>query len=460
MKHPRIALMTLRYPYGKDRIYLNGSVCSVGARLLAMGHEVQWIDLNIDRLGDQRCRDILEHAEIIGISLVGAPDIPGTLALLSELCERAPGALILLGGQVIERLTREQFQRVFGKYGRRLIQVSDDRSLAQALNCAATDIPDPASVSFTPLWQNMGEARLLTYMRREMTLVVSQGCHFRCKFCAASKAKAETFRNLEKFEVDLRYMATLARQHQIQSLEFYASSLDFFQNPERVRDYLEAIARVRAETRVDIRVRCLSCITSFLKAADRLPDFGGLLQRAGLWCVGFGSDGVDEEVWAAQQKQHNSLLDLLQCFELCKQLGLRAEMLMVFGFPEDMPATLTKAVLTSLFAVANWPNLFIHPYLAKQAVPGNEGWNTERKMVDVIVGDPEKFFDLDFSALGSRLTHPRIQHRLACNAAYLFLTLALAPFGKCASTPLLPQSGGGFLSWIARTINQQLPCDR
>ncbi|MAF24982.1 hypothetical protein CL634_05340 [bacterium] len=101
------------------------------------------------------------------------------------------------------------------------------------------------------------------------------------------------------------------------------------------------------------------------------------------------------------------------------------------------------------------------PYLAKPFVPGNKGWSilyVDR--AEAVVDEPNKFYDLDFCAVASTTSHPRLWHRWASNIAYLTIVGLLTPFGRQMTSPLLPQSSKGWYGRIARRVNQWMPFDR
>lgn len=452
-----IIIIVPQYPFGKDQIYFPGSAIAIAARLMAMGYTVTIVDLNIDRLESASVQELLRMADLVGISLTGSPNIPGMFTLIPKLQKLAPNTTILLGGQVIQRLTTDQFAQLFGGF-EKVVQIKEDKDLAIVLG---RPIPPLAIVSFVPVLQRMGEKRVVGYLKREGTLIISQKCKYNCAFCGAEKGGPELFlRSLENFRLDLEYLVALARRHGLKRLEFYASSLDFFQNPQPIQKYLEILAKVREETGMDVRVRCLSCLKSFVGAKRKIPNLKNLLHRAGLWCIGFGSDGTDEEVWKTEKKQQNTVYQLLRCIVLCRKMEVRAEILMVFGFPEETFRTLMKTVWISLWAVKKSNDLIIRPYLAKPFIPGNEGWMTDQAAVERVLKNPRLFYNLDFCAIGSRLTHPRIVHRLLCNAAYLFICAVLTPIGKCTTSPLLPQGRQGLRGWLASIVNRWIPFDR
>lgn len=453
----QIAIINPRYPFGKNHVFMYGSAFSITARLLAMGHLVRIIDLNLDQLEDFVVTEWLRSCDIIGISLTGASYIPGTITLISDLHRVAPKSKIILGGQVVEHLTSEQFQRVFSG---NVVQIKDDTDLAQVLGCDLCTIPSPEYVSYIPAWESIRTDQLAMYLRHEGTLVVSQGCKYSCKFCAAShKCQKEQFRGLKEFEHDLQYLCQVAKMAGIEQLDFYASSLDFFQNPQQVVKYLEALTKIQEEYRIRIQVRCLCGMASFLEASKTIPDFGSLLERAGLWCIGFGVDGTDESVWRAQRKR-NTMSDVGRCLKLCDKLDIHTEILMVFGFTEDTGRTLLRTARTSIALATKWPRVVLRPYLAKEVVPGNDGWLTRIATVNQIVDNPHQFYNLDYCTIASSTTHPRFWHRFMCNTAFLTICAVLAPFGKCVTSPLLPQGENGIYGLLAKLTNRLMPFDR
>ena len=135
-------------------------------------------------------------------------------------------------------------------------------------------------------------------------------------------------------------------------------------------------------------------------------------------------------------------------------------MLMVFGFPEDTSRTIWKTVWLSLTAILKYNNVIVRPYLAKSAVPGNEGWKTKNETVEAILTNYHRFYNLDFCVIGSSLTDPNRRHRWESNAAYLLICGLLTPLGKSTTYPLLPQGESGLYGKIATVVNRLMPFDR
>ncbi len=452
----RVVLVDLRYPYGKSKIYMSGSLYATAARLMAIGHTVEIVDLNIDSLQDNRVKRLFRSAHVIGVSVIGSPYIPSAIKFAKMISSDYPLVRLIFGGQVIESLYREEFATLFA--GTNAIQIIHDSDLVGVLLDRVSDnLPSAFTVPFCHVWQQMGDKRLRLYLENEFTLVVAQGCIYKCAFCAAKKGQREILVESANFREDLLFLCAAAKRFGLTKLECYATSLDLFQNPLEIQERLWVLAEVQKETGVQIKVRCLSCMGSFLKAHVKIPDLESLLRCAGLWCIGFGVDGTDEAVWRAEHKTQNHLNDVKLCLDLCQKMSVRAEILMVLGFQEDTRQTLWKNVKNSFRYCTTWRNTVIRPYLAKRFVPGNEGWKTEQAEVEATIVKPNRFYDLDFCAFGSPLTHPRRLHRWMCNLAYFTIVTSLSPFGKCPTSPLLPQGNNSFL---ARFANRHMPFDR
>jgi len=139
---------------------------------------------------------------------------------------------------------------------------------------------------------------------------------------------------------------------------------------------------------------------------------------------------------------------------------------MVMGFPEDTIGSMAKNYFYTV-AKAFTHGAVSRPYLAKQFVPGNEGWNSleYKDSVEAAVENPDMFVNLDFAAFGSSFTHPRRFHRYVSNLAYLGIVATLEPFGRNATYPLIPRTKeNGFLSRaynrIVDVVNKKIPFDK
>lgn len=450
----KVVLVDLRYPYGKSKVYMSGSLVAVAAQLTAAGKEVDIIDFNIDNLEDGRVKSLFSKAQVVGLSVIGSPNFPEAITMCQYLAEHYHHTKVVVGGQTVRHLDNSEFRRIFGK---RAVQISDPEDcvvIFGSLLNSAFEVP------LQPVWERMGDERLEQYLREEFTLVLSQGCIYNCDFCGADKNTPEKHRTLVCFEQDLQFLLGKAKEFGIVELQCYATPLDFFQNPETVSEHMKVIDKVFGESKVSFKMRTLCCMNTFLKAAATLPDFASLVHASGLWCIGFGVDGADEEMWKVHNKLQNHSRDISTCLNLCQRLGIRAEILMVMGYPTDTIRMLWKTVRNSILYARKWRNVVLRPYLAKTLIPGNLGWEIHPAVIEKLMYKPQRFYNLDFCSLASSLTHPRRMQRWLANLAYLAVIATLTPFGRCCTSPLLPQGQGGLYGWLARKINRYMPFDR
>lgn len=451
-----IVLIDLKYPYGKTKVYMNGSLVAIAAVLMAMGHRVNIIDFNIDQWGDERVQALLENADLIGISLIGSPYFESAHQFVKLLNASFPNKPVMIGGQVVEKLEPYQFKLVFA--GTNAVQYRDKIDLASQLDVSPADIPSPFAVSFVPVWEAMGGSRLELYLSTETTLVNAQGCIFPCHDCAAAKLQKQQWMPEDLFYQNLTYLARKAKSFGLRQLRFYMSDLDAFQNQDKIVMQLNVLARVQKETGMDIQVRCLSSVKTFVHAARDIPNLAELCRRAGLYCIGFGIDGT-KLIWGLTGKRHNNDSEILEAFKSCREFGIETQALIVLGYPADTFRSLMKLLFNACVYAFKF-RADIRPYVNKHWVPGNDGWRDDEAKAHVILADIGLFYNLDFAACASKLTHPRMFHRWMTNFTYLSLIAMFKTLGRCQNNPLFPQGSKGFGGQIARSLNRHMPFDR
>lgn len=454
-KTKRITCVEMRYPYGKPRIFQSGSLIAIAARLGVMGYEVSIVDFNIHDESSAFAQRCITKADYICISLTGTPYVPDAIHFAKKLFSL--DVPILFGGQGAESLSQRQFDSLFA--GTNAIRVATECDLLNALGITGK-YPTVFEIGYAAAWKLLDAESVTRYLQNEITLVISQGCLYQCTFCAAKKKRPEMFRDLMHFENDLRYIAEEAKNHEIGVIKFYASSLDFFQsalvdrNEIQIQKVLEIMARVRKETGVDIKTRCLSTLASFLRASERIPDLGNLLQEAGLYRIGFGVDGSDPAIWKSQGKNQNKPHQAIECIEKTLKYGVLSEILMVVGFPEDTFKTLALNI-GSAFHYSKYKNVILRTYMAKVIAPGNDGWDEEGAMP--FIADPSRFQQIDYCAFASRTTHPRLWHRIISNVCYGVLMLLFVFSGRSVTYPVFPIRGNIAKRKLARFLNNRMP---
>lgn len=451
----RITCIELKYPYAKPRVFQSGSLIAIAARLHIMGFEVSIVDFNIhDELSGIAQKSIL-NTDCICISMTGTPYVVDAISFAKRMT--VLGIPVLFGGQGAESLSEKQFSKLFA--GTSAVRIATESDLLVALEIHES-FPTVFQIGYRTAWRLLDTKSIQEYLTHEITLVISQGCLFRCTFCAAKKERPEVFRGVLQFEADLRHIAQEAKKRGIGRLMFYASSLDFFQSALvdkgeiRIEIFLKAMARVRKDTGVDIQTRCLSTLTSFLKASERIPHLGELLKEAGLCRIGFGVDGSDPSIWKSQNKTQNKPHQVIDCIETTSRFGVCAEILMVVGFPQDTLRTLAMNV-QSAFRYAKYPNVILRAYMAKVVAPGNDGWNEDS--AQPFVADPSRFQQIDYCAFASKITHPRLWHRILSNICYAMLMLIFVSSKRSVTYPVFPIRGNWVQKKFARFLNNRMP---
>jgi hypothetical protein len=369
-----------------------------------------------------------------------------------------PALPLVFGGQVIEELTSWDFAQLFKETN--ALQYKDEGSLVEWLGLDTELMPQAFESSVVSVYEAIGQERMLQYLSSELTLVLSQGCIYRCTWCGGKKGRKEEHVEMAVYEENLRCLVSLARKFGLASLECYASPLDTFQNPKTIKEYLEVLAEVREETGFDIKVRCLSCVKSFMRASREIENFAELLHRAGVWCVGFGIDGaIDPRSWARQRKNHNDPEEIQETLDLCEQIGIRAEVLLVMGEKNDSLFNLVRLIANCFMYVWHWQCTVLRPYVNKSPIPGDDYWIIDEK-ARTIIKQPSLFYNLDFAAFASRLTHPSLIYRWLVNLTYLCIFVLFIPMGRCPNSPLFIQGGKGLGAKIATLLNRFMPLDR
>lgn len=450
-----IVCIELQYPYGKKRTFLSGSLTAAGARFHYMGYEVVLIDFNVHDETSQYVLESISRASYIALSVTGGPNIPSVKTFAEKMATL--GTPILCGGQGIETISQELFDRTF--CGTNAVRIENDMDLFSVLGIKGP-FPSVFEIEYAPVLKSLDARSMKTFLENEMTLVISQGCLYRCAFCAAKKNRKEIFRTLKPFESDLRYIAEQAKQHNVPRIKFYASSLDFFQSARAgiteimIEEILKIMARIRKETGIDIQTRCLCTMEFLLKASQCIPNLKELLHEAGLYRVGVGLDGTAPTVWKAQKKNHNKQHQIIDCMRITSEYGIGCEILMVVGFAEDNVKSLASNILRA-FSYSRHKNVILRAYMAKEVAPGTDKWNkvTEQPFIE----DPSRFHQIDYCAFASKITHPRFWHRLISNICYATLMLLFLPSGRSVTYPVFPIRGNAFKRRTARFLNDLMP---
>ncbi len=163
----RVVLVEQQYPYGKSSVYMPTALVVVAAQLMAAGHKVvDILDFNVDAPESQRAQELFGKADVIGVAVIGAPYIPQTIEFCKRMAIQYPHKQLIVGGQIISRLSPLQFSRLFAWTG--AIQIASAKSLEPLFG----PVLSPYQVSLVPVYERMG-GRLNHYHRAVHLIVKS-----------------------------------------------------------------------------------------------------------------------------------------------------------------------------------------------------------------------------------------------------------------------------------------------
>jgi len=441
-----VLLIQPAHPHRGDQVYLPGGLMNLAGRLIESGLQVRVLDLNFDDLRSHRA--LVRASDRVGITAVGKPYIPGIISLTRSLRAMGYERPIMVGGPAVERMEPLVFRRLFAD--ERVWQSINDNDLMSVLN---QTIATRYVCGMEQALAQLPERRRKAYLTREFGLWLSDGCTQSCNFCDANKGVPEHYRDFDAFLTEVTYICDELQRWGHDTLEVYLSNLDAFQSAEKLERYLKALYGVASDRGITVKARCLATTAYFNKMYRRDSARLARLQACGLRIIGFGVDGADPDVWARENKRHNTVAGVKKALQTCLDEGITVEMLMVIGFNQDGPRALASSILSSL----RWTHrgVILRPYLAKPIVQ-------EMSQGEVVpfLRDPRKLRSLDYAALASRVTHPRRAQRWMVNATYLSLIALLTPVGRNTTFPILPEEGNRLRRRLTRLVNRYMPFDR
>ncbi|MFB7273469.1 hypothetical protein [Streptomyces sp. NPDC056244] len=403
------------------------------------------------QLHDLREAPDLDGYDSYGIAVMGAQNIAPAADVHRYLTvDRAvPAERLHIGGQGIEKLSREEFGRIFP---------GSQKTDRQALS----GLPGAMDIDLRRQLDRIPEADLRVYLTHEMTLPFSQGCMFGCSFCGAQTRKRETFFNVR---AHLDTACQLAERFGLSSLNLYCSSLDFFQQAlpggdlELLTGQLESIIELKERhPGLHIDLHALTRADSYNAAmnSDHVRD---LVLNAGFNRFGFGADGAASvEVLRAMRKHADTLRsDLVTAFQHMEENGLTPEILYVFGIPEETPETLAETRALCGLLLETFPSSEYRGFPAKNEIPGNANWNrtgwkgsaAHQRLLD----EPDQFLNLGFETLANEISHEDPEMRLLVNHYAVDMSRHAHDLGRVRSYLTVPVSSPGAPVMDERTLD-------
>lgn len=430
----KILLLEAAHPHRQGQVFLPGGSLNFAARLLANEAKVTFVDLTLDELPAQ-----FEQFDCMMISCFAKPYLKNAAQVACQIRLTGYSKPIIVGGQGVEKLPKGLFERLMPEG----VQMWQARGLQ----------PLRESVGLGPALKLLSRKRVFDYIDREFGFYISDGCAYNCSFCDAHCAQAERYRSGMHLKREFEDICDRLSAWGRTEVSVYLSNLDAFQNEEFLRARMRQMYGIASRRGITIHARCLSTASSFVRGCERDPELLPKLKKYGMEIIAFGADGADPRVWQRENKAHNSIEKLEKAYELCREVGITAEALMVIGFHEDDITALGYALGYSLKWAAQ--GVVIRPYLGKPTAS-----SLTQEQVDAIVRIPQLMLNLDYAMCGSKFTHPRAWQRCAANSVYLGLIAVLTPVKRNTTFPLMPRSKNRLVDWIAKHINRLMPADR
>lgn len=454
MKTTNVTLLQPRSAWGKH-IYLINGLLATATRLSSAGIECALADMNVYE--DLPAAAKLNKSDWVGIGILGAPYIPQAFALAKDIRALGYTKPILFGGPVLKNISNPDWTRLFEANNlKNAIAIRDEVDLKIFLG--QPNLPSIYQCSMADTIANLPEAMKQAYFGKEFCIFTSDGCIYNCSFCAALNGQEEGFRDSVAFRNEMSTIAEMVRQYAgtKPDYEIYLSTLDGLQNPEQMEPMLRIISEEFRTAGTFVPIRFLATSGFTYKALMSDPDILKRWAGYGVQCIGLGVDGADEESWQKLRKGHNKPDEIQAALLGIQEAGMVAEALMVIGFPGESAEASIKAMKSC--RVLAEQGIKVRPYLGKQGAPGTVGFS-----VEPYLRNTNLFLQLDYSMVGSQLTHPDEEQRRLVNQIYIDTIdwLNINSPHKCPTNPLFPTEEEDLATRQRhRHYNEQIPIDR
>jgi len=427
----KLTLIQPRHIYAPDfkekqlgHIYMPTSLIAIASVLKKTGIQVSLYDENIDMFD--------WHSNIIGINLLGAPYIPCAIDYLKKLNDKfgENNYRLVIGGQVVNGLTKEQFFSLFGKNA---INGNNIHELASLFGLRAEQFSPVEKISFIDGYNLLDDNNFRLYLQTEAGFYLSQGCKYSCTFCGASRSRinpitnqkercVEQYRDIDMAVKDIEFLIQKSLQFDIHELNFYLSNLDLFQTPDCLSKFADKLLLLKEKyLNFDIHFRALATVKSFLDVHKNCPELLFKLVKVGLNKIGFGVDGASPIVWKKTKKPHTKSACINAIKVIKETYGIIPEILMVFGYDEFDNEETLKLTLDFAHQMNDIYGAIPRPHVAKDVLPGSDNWYKKEyaEKVNCLINNPNLFVNLDFTALPSEITHANERFRELTAKYYL-----------------------------------------
>ena len=318
------------------------------------------------------------RAPVLGVSVLTGAPIRDAIEVSRAAKARFPGLTVVWGGwhpslfpegcleePSVDATVQAQGEETFVEILRR---IDAGESLAGCAGCTArgeggaavrglarplAPLPGltPHDYSLLPVERYFALKR-----KRQLDFVTSQGCRFRCAFCADPFVFGRTWSGLPPGRVG-EELARLHREHAFDDVNFQDET--FFTSLDRVAGIAEELIRRRLPSTWAATMRA--------DQGERLPDDAwAACRRSGLRRLLIGVEAGTQEMVDRIRKDIR-LEQVLLCAERCRRHGIAAQFPFIVCFPGESDASVEATLdfarrLSAMSPSFQTPVFFFKPY--------------------------------------------------------------------------------------------------
>ncbi len=381
----KITLLNPRLRTWSPNVYVPLGLGYIAASLEQAGHEVEIIDLNVRRIGDNKLRKKVAAADIIGITGM-ITEYETLLGLVDSVKKANPGARVVLGGPLVTALPRKLLQEsaadfaVLGEGEKTIVALvsalengedvggirgivfrADDRITVTE---PAEPIADMDTIPFPARhlldmeryikdhFQSFG-IKIRGFGRiRSTNLLSSRGCPYSCTFCFKDmwgrKWRGRSPQNI------IREMESLYDTYRVNG--FFFNDDTFVLDRERVMEF----CRQLIEKKFRIVWYCNGRVNLMTEEMLRA------MYEAGCRCIAYGIESGNQRILDSMKK--NETLDQVrEVIAWTKKAGIHVTGYFMLGMLGE-----TRDTIRETMAFARELRLDFHGFSLTTPIPGTE----------------------------------------------------------------------------------------
>jgi magnesium-protoporphyrin IX monomethyl ester (oxidative) cyclase len=384
----------------------------VAQALLAAGHEVRLLDLQIFRQQDY-VRELHDfQPQAVGFSLNYLANVPEVVALAVATKRRLPGAFIFVGGHSASFIPHELLQHADGAIDcvirgegegivPHLLEAIPDRQLEALPGVVSPNATGPQPTLLASIDEHL-PARDLTRKRHKYFIGVldpcasiefTRGCPWDCAFCSAWTFYGRSYRQMAP-EVAAADLARIREPN-----VFIVDDVAFI-HPEHAMAIGQAIERRRIRKQYYLETRCDVLL--------RNREVFAYWKRLGLRYMFLGLEALDEEGLKLYRKRVTPS-ESFKALEVARSLGIRVAINIIADPSWDEERF--RIVREWAAGVPEIVHLTVNtPY------PGTETWITESRQLTSL---DYRLFDVQHAVLPTTLPLKRFYEELVKTQAVL-----------------------------------------